>query len=123
PLVRGVESHELAALLAAAEPGPALFAAETPADTSSIASVCLNEPEVPPSLSWPGGTTTIAAPPTQTAVSERSEAASLDQLTHGAASLIVIEDPPDHAVPSPNAMPPPVRRKEYRQLFAQLRRG
>jgi type II secretory pathway predicted ATPase ExeA len=121
PLVHGAESHELAALLSAAEPGPTLFAAETPADTSSIGSVCLAEPEVPSSLPWPGGTTTIAAPPTQTAVSERSEAASLDQ--HEDADLIVIEEPSDHAVPSPNAKTPQVRRKEYRQLFAQLRRG
>jgi type II secretory pathway predicted ATPase ExeA len=127
PLVRGSESYELAALLSAAEPGPVLFAAETPTDSLSIASARPAEPEVvSPSLSWPGGTPTadrIASPPARPAVIDPTPAASSDQLSHEDDDLIVIEEPSDHPVPTPNAKSAPVRRKDYRQLFAQLRRG
>jgi hypothetical protein len=37
--------------------------------------------------------------------------------------MIVIEDPPEVILPVTVKAPAPVRRKEYRQLFAQLRRG
>jgi len=119
PLVRGAESHELAALLTAAEPGPVLFAAETPTDSLSIGSVNAAKQEVTPSsLTWPGGTPTAGPIPPS-----RATAASLDMLAREDDDLIVIEEPSDHAVPTPNANTSQVRRKEYRQLFAQLRRG
>jgi type II secretory pathway predicted ATPase ExeA len=120
PLVRGAESHELAALLTAAEPGPVLFAAETPTESLLIASVNAAGSEAePPSLSWPGGTPLLAPD----AVSDPSQAGPLDQLNYEDDDLIVIEESSDQAVPTPNAKTPQVRRKEYRQLFAQLRRG
>jgi type II secretory pathway predicted ATPase ExeA len=126
PLVRGAESHELAALLSAAEPGPVLFAAQTPTDSLSIASAARARVEIPTSLPWPGGTPAanqIATSSSRSAVIDTSHEASLNEVTQEDHDLIVIEEPSDHPVPTPTAKPAQVRRKEYRQLFAQLRRG
>jgi type II secretory pathway predicted ATPase ExeA len=49
-------------------------------------------------------------------------AASLEAPLDEDQDLIVVEDDPPDPVP-PNPSPPKVRRQEYRQLFARLRRG
>ena len=129
PLVRGAESRELAALLSAAAPGPLLYAAETPTDSLLIAhsGVAPVQP-LPPSLAWPGGAPTagpIISPPLRGSGSSGPPAPLLPQqpAIDVDDDLIVIEEPLEHPVPIPNPKAPQVRRREYRQLFAQLRRG
>jgi type II secretory pathway predicted ATPase ExeA len=114
PLVRSAESRELSALLTphVAPQKPAVGIA---------------------SATWPGGS--VEAPPTQTQprvvvkpvepkptpsqapLAKPQPAATSDD------DMIVIEDPPERIVAVTKKPAPRVRRQEYRQLFAQLRRG
>jgi hypothetical protein len=111
PLVRGAESHEFAALLAAAgssdrKPSMAIVPAtwpggvptNTPRPTSS---------ESPAPANAPPGSMVMPANP-NTAINDDD--------------LIVIEESSEKSkvMKKPAAR---VRRQEYRQLFAQLRRG
>ncbi|HEY2882343.1 MAG TPA: AAA family ATPase [Pirellulales bacterium] len=110
PLVRTAESRQFAALLAAAD---------TTAQTPLMA--------VAPAT-WPGGVptpkpqSTSNYPPASAAASQSSA-----QTSPGAPidddNLIVIEDPSETKPASAKRPAARVRRKEYRQLFAQLRRG
>ncbi|HTQ39561.1 MAG TPA: AAA family ATPase [Pirellulales bacterium] len=129
PLVRSAESRSLAALLKAAHSVVEKLSQEKPAMALA------------PST-WPGGVPAqpaplSSAPPTATQVTDDAAAienTSAEQTMPPAAvtpyqtgpihddNLIVIEEPPRLKPPQPK-QPIRVRRQEYRQLFAQLRRG
>jgi type II secretory pathway predicted ATPase ExeA len=115
PLVRGAESHEFAALLASAEqsgrkPSMAIAPATWPGGVPSPAST----PVRPQSAA--------TFPPAQPAVRSTAVGQPGSDRSNIDDDLIVIEEPSEKsaAEKKPAAR---VRRQEYRQLFAQLRRG
>jgi hypothetical protein len=147
PLVRSAESRELAAILAAADTtveqpsmaiAPATWPGGVPTQSqqpqteqppSEVApqfcSSCdVAEPAnaLPDALpvvqkQSPAGPDATYPPASPTVVSEALQAASNDD------DLIVIEEPPEMKSSASKKPTPRVRRQEYRQLFAQLRRG
>jgi type II secretory pathway predicted ATPase ExeA len=113
PLVRTAESQQLAALLAAAD---------TTGRKPSMA--------IAPAT-WPGGVPTpapskpitSASNPTASQSSTPSAAGALPETAAGDEDLIVIEETPQRQFSVAKKPAAKVRRQEYRQLFAQLRRG
>ncbi|HEY2760407.1 MAG TPA: AAA family ATPase [Pirellulales bacterium] len=113
PLVRTAESHEFAALLAAA-------------DTTGRKPAMAIAP-----ATWPGGVPTPTPAPSQPATSASNTtpsspappAPAFSAADAGDDDLIVIEEPLERQTTASKKPAAKVRRREYRQLFAQLRRG
>jgi type II secretory pathway predicted ATPase ExeA len=130
PLVTSAESRELNALLApftgGIKPSVAIATATWPGGipsgpAESQAPVQENtETRQTPAAATPAAIPPTAVPsptprnPTETLV--RSKLTNDDD-------LIVVEDPPEKIISVPKKPAPRVKRQEYRQLFAQLRRG
>jgi type II secretory pathway predicted ATPase ExeA len=132
PLVSSPESKELAAQLAAfgAVRMPAVgIAAATwpsglPTERQSTADALPGVAQVAASSVGAGNSSVaIAENPIADATFSRQAGARVELPNVNDADLIVIEEPPDMRPSAPKKAAPRVRRQEYRQLFAQLRRG
>ncbi|HZZ29068.1 MAG TPA: AAA family ATPase [Pirellulales bacterium] len=148
PLVRSPESRDLAALLKAANatvkelasprpamavapatwPGGVPTAAEQPSAASQAAAASGFEPMSDSAASLPqvpAANESVAAAIANSSESPAATPKVLAQLSTTSINdddLIVIEDPPEMRPPVQQP-PARVRRQEYRQLFAKLRRG
>ena len=84
---------------------------------SAVEAVAVQEPQHATAKASPAATSAATE-------SSDSQVASSDlPISDIEQDMIVIEDPPEVILPVTVKAPAPVRRKEYRQLFAQLRRG
>ncbi len=84
---------------------------------SAVEVVAVQEPQHATAKASPAAVSAATSPSNSQAVSSDLPISDVEQ------DMIVIEDPPEVILPVTVKAPAPVRRKEYRQLFAQLRRG
>jgi hypothetical protein len=88
----------------------------------SAVEVALQEPQHSTAKAGPAATSTETSSPNSQLVSSDLPISDAEQ-DMAEQDMIVIEDPSEVILPVTVKAPAPVRRKEYRQLFAQLRRG
>jgi hypothetical protein len=138
PLVRGPESRELSAMLSSRAPehppvvaiGAKSWPGGTPTtvvnDNVEPTSNTASQPAPSHDFTFNASDATSSSSTSSVAQQTSSKPAVSSQPACSPEAdddLIVIEEPADRGVVTVNTPKPAVRRQEYRQLFAQLRRG
>jgi hypothetical protein len=100
---------------------PQIEAFKSPVAAKYVASVievvAVQQPQHATATASPAAASVATSPPSSQVDLSDLPISDVEQ------DMIVIEDPPEVILPVTVKAPAPVRRKEYRQLFAQLRRG